>query len=330
MALAGLAFFGLATGGFALRARNKSTGESPSAAAVPRTATPPAVVAAVAGAAASSAAEKRCPDGTVLIEGGVFTMGTDAPDASTGAKPAHSVTLSAFCMDAVEVSVAKFKECSDHGDCKRGLVTNDWTGITPAEHAAYEPLCTLRDPVGMASHPINCVDWERADIYCTAHNGRLPTEAEWELAARGRDRRAYPWGDDSPSPTLVNACGAECMAWAGTNAFELTAAYDGTDGWLGTAPGKTFPAGATPEGIADLAGNVAEWVADAYAPYTAAAQTNPVVPNGDLRVVRGGSFTTGKRAALATTYRSREKPTKRSSTIGFRCVSPPGAPVAGR
>jgi len=233
-------------------------------------------------------------------------------------------------VDVVEVSVAKFKACSDHGDCKRGLVTNDWTGITPAEHAAYEPLCTLRDPVGMASHPINCVDWERADIYCTAHSGRLPTEAEWELAARGRDNRAYPWGNDNPSPTLLNGCGAECTAWAGKNAFELTAAYDGTDSWLGTAPGKTFPTGSTPEGIADLAGNVAEWVADSYAPYTAAAQTDPVVTNGDLKVVRGGSFITGKRAALATTYRTREKPTKRSSTIGFRCVSPPGTPVAGR
>jgi sulfatase modifying factor 1 len=129
---------------------------------------------------------------------------------------------------------------------------------------------------------------------------------------------------------LVNACGAECTGWAGKSALELTALYDGLDGWAATAPGKTFPAGATPEGVADLAGNVAEWVADAYAPYTAAAQTNPVVPNGELRIVRGGSFVTGKRGALASTYRTREKPTKRSSTVGFRCVSPLGAPAAGR
>ena len=331
MTLVGLAVVGLAAGGLALRARGKSADEGSVAASAPRSTQAPAIVAAVpAAATALPVAEKRCADGTVFIEGGVFTMGSDAPDASAGAKPAHAVKVSPYCIDDVEVSVAKFKACSDHGDCKRGLITNDWAGITPAEHAAYEPLCTLRDPVGMASHPINCVDWERADIYCTAHNGRLPTEAEWELAARGRDNRAYPWGNESPSVTLLNGCGAECTAWAGKNALELTATYDAADGWLGTAPGKTFPGGNTPEGVADLAGNVAEWVADAYAPYSATAQTDPVVTSGELKVVRGGSFLTGKRAALATTYRSREKPTKRSSTIGFRCVSPPGTPVAGR
>ncbi len=330
MALGGVALVAVAAGAFGLLARGKRSADIPSAAALSRVPTPGEAGSANAAAAAPPAAGQRCPEGTALIEGGAFTMGSDAPDGTVGARPAHVVTLSAFCMDVVEVSVAKFKACSDRGDCKRGLVTNEWAGITAAERTAHDPLCTLRDPVAMASHPINCVDWERADIYCTARNARLPTEAEWELAARGRDGRAYPWGNDEPSAALVNACGAECTAWAGKNSLELGTVHDGLDGWAATAPGKTFPAGATPDGVADLAGNVAEWVADAYAPYSAAAQNDPVVPNGELRVVRGGSFLTGKRAALATTYRTREKPTKRSSTIGFRCVSPLGAPAAGR
>jgi formylglycine-generating enzyme required for sulfatase activity len=326
MALGGIAFVGLAAGALTLLSRGKSTADGSSAVAA-RVAAPALPAAA---AVPTAAATSRCPAGMVLLDGGTFTMGSDAADASIGARPAHSVTLGAFCIDMREVSLGKFKACSDSGDCKRGLVTNEWTGITPAEHAAYEPLCTLRNPAASAEHPINCVDWERADIYCAAQGARLPTEAEWEFAARGRDNRTYPWGEELPAASLVNGCGAECAAWATKNGLELPAAYEATDGWAGTAPGKTFPAGSTPEGVADLVGNVAEWVADAYVPYSAAAQTNPVTANGDLRVVRGGSFATGKRAALSATYRTREKPTKRSSTIGFRCASPVGASVVGK
>jgi formylglycine-generating enzyme required for sulfatase activity len=329
--LALVAFAGLAAGGFVLLGRRASSHDrAPPAAraAVSAVVAPaaPSEAPAVAPPVVAPAARPRCPEGMVLIEGGLFMMGSDAPDAIAAVKPAHPVTVATFCIDALEVSVARFKACSDAGECKRGLLTNEWAGISTLERVAYEPMCNLRDPVGLAAHPINCVDWERADIYCTAHGSRLPTEAEWELAARGRDNRSYPWGNEPPAASLLNACGPECATWATKNGLDaLAPLYDVTDGWLGTAPGRTFPAGATPEGVADLAGNVAEWVADAYAPYTSTSQTSPVVTSGDARVVRGGSFVSGKLAAISPTYRTREKITKRSSTLGFRCA---GAPVA--
>lgn len=324
-AVATFALLGLGAGALALHRGDVAAGTKMPVAAAILAPPPPAAT-----PARPPTERARCPEGMAFIEETTFTMGSNAADALPASKPAHAVTVSAFCIDMLEVSVAKYKACSDHGDCKRGLVTNDWPGITAAERAALEPLCNLRDPAGLADHPINCVDWERADIYCGAQGGRLPSEAEWELAASGADRRTYPWGNEVPSPSLVNACGPECAVWAANGGLEpSTPAFGATDNWLGTAPGKTFPAGATPQGVMDLAGNVSEWVADGFAPYNPTPQKDPVVSSSETRVVRGGSFVAGKRAALAATYRTREKSTRRSSSIGFRCASAP-ASVAGR
>ena len=110
-------------------------------------------------------------------------------------RPAHNVTLSPYCMDTFEVTTGDYLTCSDRGECKRAGTSNDWGGITEQEHKTYDPLCNVRDPSTREHHPINCVDWEMASIYCKAHDKRLPTEAEWEFAARGPDGRKYPWGD---------------------------------------------------------------------------------------------------------------------------------------
>jgi len=140
-------------------------------------------------------------------------MGSDAKDAEPSEKPSHNVGLSTFCLDLYEVTVKKYKDCSDVGKCRRAPTDVDWPGITPADRKLYAPLCTGNDPEKL-DHPINCVTWDLADAYCKASDRRLPTEAEWEFATRGPDGRVYPWGDDPPTAAHLNACGSECVAWA--------------------------------------------------------------------------------------------------------------------
>src|SRR5262249_27769399 len=155
------------------------------------------------------------------------------------------------------------------GACKRASQVNETPDIKESEKKAYDALCNIRDPAGKATHPINCVDWSQADQYCHANGGRLPTEAEWELATRGTDGRKYPWGDDTPSSGHLNACGKECMEWAKKNKVGgLEAMYPTDDGFPNTAPVGSFPQGKSPYGLQDVVGNVWEWVADWYADYT--------------------------------------------------------------
>jgi hypothetical protein len=151
-------------------------------------------------------------------------------------RPAHQVVLAPYCMDRFEVTVAQYKACSDAGRCKRAGMSNQWVDITEKERKAFDPLCNARDVEGRSNHPINCVDWEMADKFCREQGKRLPTEAEWEFAARGPDGRKYPWGDDDPTAEFLNACGRECMAWGAKNGIEEKAMYDVDDGFANTAP----------------------------------------------------------------------------------------------
>jgi formylglycine-generating enzyme required for sulfatase activity len=261
-----------------------------------------------------------CPAGMVAVPGGRFLMGNDA--ASPAERPAHVVSLSPYCIDVNEVTTADYRSCGDEGACKRAGASNEWRGVTDADHRSLDGACNARDPVGRAAHPINCIDWDMAARFCATRGKRLPTEAEWELAARGDDARAYPWGNDEPAPELLNACGHECSDWARRNRVDTWPMYSGDDGWATTAPVGSYPRGASPYGLNDTAGNVWEWVADWYGPYASAEATAPIgPPTGTTRVLRGGAWNGAYPAWVRTTFRYDDAPDKRSAAIGFRCAS---------
>jgi formylglycine-generating enzyme required for sulfatase activity len=270
-------------------------------------------------APAAVTARTPCPADMVDIAGGSFFMGND--DALPLERPAHQVVLEPFCIDRFEVSVDKYKACSDAGRCKRAGTTNEWTDIAAKDHKVFDPLCNVRDPETRAKHPINCVDWEMADKYCREQARRLPTEAEWEFAARGPDGRKYPWGDEDPAAGYLNACGQECVAWGVKNGVEEKAMYDVDDGFPNTAPVGSFPKGASRYGVQDVVGNVWEWVADYYGPYGKDEQKAPTGPaQGGERVIRGGSWNASYASWVRPTFRYKDSPTKRSYGIGFRCA----------
>jgi formylglycine-generating enzyme required for sulfatase activity len=267
-----------------------------------------------------------CPPAMIRIAGGKFFMGSDDKKDEAAERPAHQVTLSPYCIDRTEVTVRQYKACSDKGECKRGPRENDWPEITAREHKIYDPLCTIREPEAKAEHPINCVDWSLAEAFCKASGRRLPTEAEWEFATRGPDGRKYPWGDEPPTARHLNACGKECMAWGRKNNEEVAAMYPADDGFATTAPVGSFPQGASPFGLEDVVGNVWEWAADWYAPYTPGPETDPRGGAGADHVLRGGAWNGGDAAWVRPTYRFKSPPTLRSHGVGFRCAKDLGAP----
>jgi formylglycine-generating enzyme required for sulfatase activity/serine/threonine protein kinase len=303
---------------FALGA-NRGGGPKVSTAPVAAAAAASGPVAPAASPAPPPAAPEACPAGTIAIPGGSFYMGSD--EGIPLERPAHQVEIAPFCIDEFEVTVAKYKACSDSGHCKRAGATNQWDKISDKESKAFDPLCNIRDPETRATHPINCVDWEMADKFCHEEGERLPTEAEWEFAARGPDGRKYPWGDEDPSAGYLNACGRECMVWGAKNGVEEKAMYDSDDGYANTAPVGSFPKGASRYGVQDVVGNVWEWVADYYGPYSKDEQKAPKGPEtGDEKVIRGGAWNGSYASWVRPTFRYKDAPTKRSYGIGFRCA----------
>jgi formylglycine-generating enzyme required for sulfatase activity len=260
-----------------------------------------------------------CPSDMKTIPGGKFFMGSD--DDLPLERPAHNVTLSPYCIDTFEVTTGDYRTCSDRGECKRAGIANEWNGITEQERKTYDPLCNVRDPSTREHHPINCVDWEMAEIYCKSAGKRLPTEAEWEFAARGPDGRKYPWGDDAPNASLLNACGKECIGWGKKNRTDLQAMFDGDDGWATTAPVGSFPKGASRYGVQDVVGNVWEWTSDFYSEYSREEQSDPKGPEkGSEHVIRGGSWNGAYASWVRPTFRYKDAAEKRSYGIGFRCA----------
>ena len=283
------------------------------------------VLAATSDATPSSAASSGgspsppCPKDMVAIPGGRFFMGSD--EDLPFERPAHKVTIGAYCIDRMEVTVKSYKACSDNGDCKRAGNSNKWDAITAAESKVFDPECNANAPDARAQHPINCVDWEMADRFCLSAGKRLPSEAEWEFAARGPDGRRYPWGDSEPSGSRLNACGTECVAWGKAHDTAETAMFGETDGFATTAPVGSFPEGKSPFGLEDVAGNVWEWVDDRYGPYTANDQSNPHgAPSGEERVIRGGAWNGAQASWVRPTFRYHDTQSKRSYGIGFRCA----------
>ena len=235
----------------------------------------------------------------VRVSSGSFEMG---PPGETSRR----VDVDAFCIDRTEVTVASYEACTRKGACP-ALPTPPVPSMamSEGERADSATSCNAAVP-DRPSHPLNCVDWKAARTFCKAVGKRLPTEAEWTWAARGKGGRPYPWGATSATPKHWNGASAE-------------------DGWTRTAPVGSFPSGATPEGVLDMAGNVAEWTSTRYCDSpnwppawgscTGASRLRPDA--GDLRVVLGGdafmtSWLPPPIDGLPPSYRVRG--------VGFRCA----------
>jgi len=259
--------------------------------------------AATGAALAPEAPRGTCPAGMVWFAAGTFKMGTtDADeDAMPDDMPQHPVKVAAFCMATLETSVAEYESCVRAGKC------------TAAQPPNY-PECNM-GASGRQDHPINCVDFAQATAYCEAQGGRLPTEEEWEYAARGTTGRKYPWGQAPPDTKRLNACDEKCMLLG----LKIDVMFETSDGFATTAPVGSFPKGATPEGLLDMAGNVAEWTSGKGCPYTEQTCAD------DKRIVRGGAWDMGMRATVTTWGRSAgaRDPSEVSSGVGFRCARTP-------
>lgn len=292
----------------------------------------PAAVSSAPPPAASSVAEPptpNCPEGMGLVPGGKFFMGSD-DDKYPRWQPAHKVELSPYCMDIHEVTAKQYKACSDVGECKRAATTSQWPkpkSQSDREHERNEKihseLCTF-GKAELESHPINCVTWQQAQSYCEVHGKRLPTEAEWEFAARGSDGRKFPWGDDPPTSAHMNACGTECNAWEKEKGLSQgPRMYDSDDGFAATAPVGSFTKGVTMYGMHDMVGNVFEWTSDWMGTYTKDELRNPTGPaRGEARVIRGGAFNGGYVLWVNPAFRYAMDAEAHTHGIGFRCVKP--------
>jgi formylglycine-generating enzyme required for sulfatase activity len=215
----------------------------------------------------------------VRIPAGMFQMGSN--DGSYDEKPVHSVTLTSFEMDVTEVTVAEYQACV------QAKKAGDAQGCEAADTGVN---CNSGKP-GREQHPVNCVDWNQATGYCKWAGKRLPTEEEWEYAARGMDGRVYPWGNEQPTNQLC---------------------WDRSDG---TCPVGSYPKGASPFGVLDMAGNVWEWTETEYCDsYVVSKKCT------NARVVRGGSWSYYLPSYVRAPHRVSVDATVRSSILGFRCA----------
>ena len=264
----------------------------------------------------------------VYVPAGEFSMGSAGGDglAYDDELPQHAVLVSAFWMDRTEVTnahFAAFVTATGYDTMAErtgeGLVFQPAAGAWEAMRGAdwQHPTGPAATIAGMDNYPVGQMSWSDAVAYCAWAGRRLPTEAEWEKAARGVDRRPYPWGDDPAGGRLLNFADRHMpVAWA-------DAAVD--DGYMFFAPVGTYPAGASPYGALDMAGNAWEWAADFFDDryYARSPYADPGGPEtGVEHVLRGGSWWTSARDAR-TTARG-EASDFPYDIYGFRCAEPAG------
>jgi formylglycine-generating enzyme required for sulfatase activity len=232
------------------------------------------------------------------------TMGSDAPWAPSDAGPERLVLLTqAFRVHRDEVSVGSYQRCVEAGACASPGADN------LVETSATNALCNWGQ-MGHADHPMNCISGMAAQTYCEWAGGSLPTEAQWERAARGTDGRLVPWALTTDE-TIIDAC-----QWMST--------ADCTGRASGTSAIGEFPDSRSPYGLQDVLGNVSEWTLDAYESdaYLVLPSTDPISDVGtSRRVVRGTSFVS-VHAQDALVARARIPSTATLSWVGFRCVFP--------
>lgn len=262
---------------------------------------PPAVKPAKgdAGPSADRAGMVQIPAGTFAMGHAPAKFGAYGSDFKENEFPQHTVTLKAYAIDRDEVTVAQYAAFLD---AYRDPNRFDRFQPIAIDNGRYTPLG------GFERQPIAFVSWLDAATYCAFAGKALPTEAQWERAAKGPGpaNPRFPWGDDGP--TCAQA------VFLSSSACERTP----------VPVGSRSPAGDSNEGLHDLAGNVAEWNADFYDRYTPDEATDPAGPdNADgsltMRVMRGGGFR-DPGAAIRTTARWGADPTGRSEEVGFRCA----------
>ncbi|MEW5939840.1 MAG: SUMF1/EgtB/PvdO family nonheme iron enzyme, partial [Chloroflexota bacterium] len=230
----------------------------------------------------------------VLIPEGVFTMGSNLgePDET----PIHEVNLSTYYIDKYEVTNAAYKLCVEAGACRPPSHLGSFTRDSYYGNSQFD------------NFPVIYVDWNMAKVYCEWRGARLPTEAEWEKAARDNDGRTYPWSGDNFDCNLGNFEGSE-------------------NGLCGGVPRDTTAVGSYPKGISlyglyDMAGNVWEWMADWYGEtfYSNSPISDPLGPeSGQYRVLRGGAWYFDF-ANARSTNRFKSEPGLTDSNVGFRCA----------
>lgn len=224
----------------------------------------------------------------LLVPAGDFLMGSPEGEGLSDERPQHRVQIDAFYLDTYEVTVARYEKFLD----ETGHVRPDFWPYDETREYAERPV------VGVA--------WSGAQAYCEWAGKRLPTEAEWEYAARGNDGRRYPWGDADPTAQLANTS----KSWS----------YNFYKDRL--EPVGRHPDARSPFGIHDMAGNVWEWVADWYDAkyYARSPENNPPGPrDGSMKVLRGGSWNFAGKYSR-TSSRLRYEPRHRAADIGFRCA----------
>ncbi|MBI4189935.1 MAG: SUMF1/EgtB/PvdO family nonheme iron enzyme [Betaproteobacteria bacterium] len=234
----------------------------------------------------------------VAIPAGVFTMGgNDGPDDE---RPAHQVSVAAFELDRLPVTNARFAEFLNAAGARNTNGERLFDDDDPDARIHRQGARWTAD-LGFETHPVVEVSWPGARDYCAWRGKRLPTEAEWEKAARGSDGRKYPWGNSPPDRTRA----------------QFAVRYNDT------APVDAFPAGASPYGVLDLAGNAWEWVSSAYRSYPYNANDGREdLKAGPVRATRGGGHDSPAEE-ITTTQRGRflsRNPRSGHHNIGFRCA----------
>jgi formylglycine-generating enzyme required for sulfatase activity len=232
----------------------------------------------------------------VLVPAGAFWMGSSEGDSDE--RPMQQVYLRAFWIDRYEVTNAQYTEFlnATQGDQERcgGHICADTKVENPDSHLVYEKGRYMVER-GYDNHPVTEVSWYGAQAYCERYGKRLPSEAEWEKAARGTDGAAYPWGEEF-------------------DPHKLNSDYRVGD----TTPVGSYTGGASPYGAYDMAGNVWEWVTDWYAAYPGSAYPSPFFDH-KYKVVRGGSWNHPADDARCA-RRDIAHPDRRLRVVGFRCA----------